>query len=63
MFRLLPENLEVAERAAEALGVTRDALIDEVLAELGRQLDADGRPMWWTAPVPADQEVLPLQSA
>lgn len=61
--RLLPESLEVAERAAEALGVTRDAYLDRLLATERERLDEHGCPMWWTAPEPGDQEELPLSQS
>lgn len=61
--RLLPESLEVAERAAEALGVTRDAYLDMLLAQERTRLDETGRPTWWTAPVAEDQEELPLSQS
>ena len=63
MLRLLPESLDVLEAAAEALGVTRDAYVEKLLAQERLRLDEQGRPTWWTEPVPGDQEVLPLQSA
>lgn len=30
---------------------------------LHEELGSDGRPVWWTRPVPTDQEELPLKSA
>ncbi|HEY6798464.1 MAG TPA: hypothetical protein VI248_27620, partial [Kineosporiaceae bacterium] len=62
--RLSSRSWQIAEDAAEALGVTRDAYLDRLLAEERQRLDENGRPMWWTDPAPRDQEVLPLtQSA
>ena len=60
--RLLPESLEVAEIAAEALGVTRDAYLDRLLATERTRLDEHGRPRWWTDSVPG-QEDLPLSQS
>jgi len=61
--RLAPQSLEVAETAAAALGVSRDAYLDHLLARERERLDERGRPVWWTGPVPRDQEELPLKSA
>lgn len=61
--RLTDPTLKAAERAAEALGVSRDYYLEKTLARAAESLDIDGRPLWWTDPVPADQEVLPLKSA
>ena len=59
-LRLRPESWEVAERAAAALQVSRDAFIDELLAREAERLDENGRPVWWTTPVSGDQPELPL---
>jgi hypothetical protein len=61
--RLLPESLEVAERAADALGVSRDTYLDMLLARERARVDELGRPTWWPDPVEEDQEVLPLQAS
>lgn len=59
-IRLQQASWEIAERAAAALGVSRDAYLDQVLAREAAALDERGRPLWWTDPVPGDQEELPL---
>jgi hypothetical protein len=62
--RLSPTSWEVAETASAALGVSRDAYLDALLARERAQLDERGRPLWWTHTEPGDQEELPLtQSA
>jgi len=61
--RLCDEALAVANRAAEALGVTRDYFLTELLLKEGQSLPEDGRPTWWTKPIPRGQEELPLKSA
>ena len=62
--RLDPDALEVAEQAAEALGISRDAFLSRLLTRQREYLDPRGRPIWWTDPVLTDQEELPLtQSA
>ena len=62
-MRLSPDALQVAETAAEALGITRDYFLDELLRHQRQHLDQNGRPTWWTKPLPRDQEELPLKSA
>jgi hypothetical protein len=62
-MRLSEEALAVAERAAEALGITRDYFLDELLRHEAERLDQDGRPTWWKKSVPRDQKELPLKSA
>jgi hypothetical protein len=59
-LRLSDEALAVAERAAAALGVTRDYFLDELLLQEGKSLPESGRPDWWTKPTSRNQEVLPL---
>jgi hypothetical protein len=61
--RLSDEALVVAERAAEALGITREYFLEELLLKEGQMLPETGRPEWWSKPLPKDQEVLPLKSA
>jgi len=55
--------LQLAEKAAEALGVSRDYYLERVLAREGEHLDEHGRPRWWTDPVPTDQQELPLSQS
>lgn len=55
-------QLHVAETAASALGVSRDAYLDAVLAREAESLDANGRPHWWPGR-DQYQEELPLRSA
>ncbi|HEY6793470.1 MAG TPA: hypothetical protein VI248_02175 [Kineosporiaceae bacterium] len=63
-MRVCDEALAVAETAAAALGITRDFYLEELLLQERGRLDENGRPTWWTKPLPQDQEVLPLtQSA
>ena len=59
--RMKESSWEKAERAAASLGVSRDAYLDRYLER--EELDEQGRPVWWTDPVPADQKELPLKSA
>lgn len=62
--RLTDPTLKAAERAAEALGVSRDYYLEMALARMAQTMDQKtGRPSWWPDTVPADQEVLPLKSA
>jgi hypothetical protein len=56
--RVHPEHLVKAKRAAEALGISLAAYVDELLAR--EELDALGRPLWWSDPIPPDQQELPL---
>jgi hypothetical protein len=58
--RLTPTAWQVAEDAASALRVSRDAYLDRLLAREAANLDKTGRPLWWDEPVPADQAMLPL---
>ena len=52
---------EKAEQAAASLGVSRDAYLDRYMER--EELDEHGRPVWWTDPIPADQQELPLRTA
>lgn len=57
-----PETKTLVNATAEALGISVSAYLAALLAH--QELDEHGRPLWWTAPVPRDQGVLPLtQSA
>lgn len=56
--RVGPEQYEKARTAAAAVGVSVAAYLDALLAH--DDLDADGRPVWWTGPAPTNQEELPL---
>jgi hypothetical protein len=58
--RLTAPALEVAERAAAALGVSRDLYLERVIAREAARLDEHGRPEWWSDPVPTDQQVLSI---
>jgi len=57
--RISPANFDKVERMADALGVSKAAIVDEILSR--ELLDEHGRPPWWTRPVPQDQQELPLQ--
>lgn len=59
--RVQPDRRAKAEAAAAALGISVAAYIDQLLDH--EQLDEHDRPLWWTVPVPADQEELPLKTA
>jgi hypothetical protein len=61
--RLTPPSWTVAERAAEALGVSRDAYLDRLLARERQHLDDQGRPTWWADSVPDEQQELPLSQS
>lgn len=59
---------DIAENAAQALGISRDAYLEALLAR--EKFDQRGRPKWWskrTAPSwwidPDEQQELPLKSA
>lgn len=56
--RVDPQLRAKANRAAEALGISMASYMEHLLAH--EQLDAHGRPVWWTDDAPADQEELPL---
>lgn len=56
--RVDPKLREKAHRAAGALGISMASYMEHLLAH--EELDANGRPVWWTDPAPADQEELPL---
>ena len=53
----------VVDRAAEALGVTRDYFLDELVLKEGRSLPEHGRPDWWTKPTSKNQKELPLKTS
>jgi hypothetical protein len=59
--RVCDEAVQRAHRRATALGVTMAEYVEALL--LHDEPDEDGRPLWWTRPVPADQKELPLKSA
>jgi hypothetical protein len=59
--RVSPPNASKIDQAADALGISKAALVDALLT--GLTLDVHGRPQGWNAPVPSDQEVLPLKTA
>lgn len=59
--RVSQEAVHRAHRAAAALGVTTAEYIEALL--LHDEPGPNGRPVWWSKPVPADQEELPLRSA
>jgi hypothetical protein len=56
--RVSPENSQKVDRAAAALGISKAAYVDALLTR--ERLDPRGRPVWWSDPVPTDQEELPL---
>ena len=58
--RVHPDQRAKAERAAFALGVSLAAYLDALLAR--EVVDESGRPVWWTDPVPGDQEALPVSA-
>lgn len=60
--RVRPELAEQVAHAAEALGISQAAYVDLLLAHAHEDLGPDGRPSWWTTPVPADQETLPVSA-
>jgi hypothetical protein len=62
-MRVCDEALDVAEAAAAALGITRDYYLEELLLQERSRMDANGRPTWWTKPLPHDQEELPLSES
>ena len=57
--RVRAEHRAMAFGVADTLGISAAAYIDALLAR--EELDARGRPVWWTEPVPGDQEALPVQ--
>jgi hypothetical protein len=62
-MRVCDEALDVAEAAAAALGITRDYYLEELLLQERSRMDENGRPTWWTKPLPHDQEELPLSES
>ena len=58
--RVTPERRAQAQATAEALGISLGAYVDRLLAREATFLNEQGRPVWWTDPVPTDQEELPL---
>ncbi len=56
--RLCEGNFAKLDRMADALGLSKAAVVDMWLEEV--ELDARGRPAGWKIPVPKDQEELPL---
>jgi hypothetical protein len=59
--RVKPSNATKVDQAADALGISKAALIDALLS--GVELDAFGRPEGWSPTVPSHQEELPLKTA
>lgn len=59
--RVQRENKDKVEKIAEALGISAAAYLDALIAQ--ERVDAEGRPLWWTEPTPADQQELPLPLA
>jgi hypothetical protein len=59
--RVEPETLDRVYAVAEVLGVSLTAYVEELIRH--DQLDEHGRPVWWTAPIPSDQEELPLSKS
>ena len=62
-IRLNPDSWQVANNAAQALGISRDAFFDGLLAWSSTQVDAQGRPMWWSQLVSDDDRERPLRTA
>jgi hypothetical protein len=58
--RVPPELKAQAERTAAALGVSAGAYLSALLAR--EELDEHGRPVWWSDPVPRDQQELPFET-
>lgn len=59
--RVAPELHAKAQETADALKVSLSHYIARLLAhEQATALDENGRPIWWTDPLPTDQEELPL---
>ena len=58
--RVREEHRAKAFGVADTLGISAAAYIDALLAR--EELDARGRPVWWTDPVPGDQEALPVSA-
>lgn len=60
--RVSPENRDAADVMAERLGISLAAYIDAVLTHAHQDVGADGRPSWWSEPVPGDQLEVPLSA-
>lgn len=58
--RVSPHLRQDVEAAATALGISLSAYMEALLAREAEQRDETGRPLWWTDPVPRDQQELPL---
>ncbi|MGL5859594.1 MAG: hypothetical protein ACRC35_14555 [Angustibacter sp.] len=58
--RVDPDIRDKLHRAAAACGVSLSVFVELLIQH--EQLDARDRPLWWTDPLPTDQE-LPLKSA
>ncbi len=56
-----PEAKAKADAIADALGISMSAYLEDLIRQ--EQLDEQGRPVRQMAPVPRDQEELPLKSA
>jgi hypothetical protein len=59
--RVIPDAAAAVDARAAALGVTNSEYIEALV--LQDRIGPDGRPAWWTRPVPRDQKELPLRSA
>ena len=55
-------QIDVAERVADALKISRDAYLDALLAREAEALGPNGVPDWWPT-CPPEQRELPLMSA
>lgn len=60
--RVEPQHVAQVRRTSEVLGISLGEYLDRVLAREAASLDEAGRPTWWNEPVPADQQVLDLDS-
>lgn len=56
-----PETKAKADAIADALGISMSAYLEDLIRQ--EQLDEQGRPVRRMAPVPRDQEELPLKTA
>ena len=59
-LRVRPDTRAKAEQTANALGISLAAYIDTLIAQ--DAVTETGRPVWWTDPVPGDQEALPVSA-